>query len=105
MLDGSNFPKILHKLVLPENVFKRVFYTAILGEKGPKVAKLVDLTQIFTLRPLIRPQIHEWGMLEGSKFPKSLHKLILPENLLEKAFYTTILYKKGPKVAKLVDLT
>ena len=97
MLESPDSPKSLHRLLLPENVSKSVFYAVILGEKGPKVAKLVNLTQVLTFRPLIRPLIYEWGMLDGSNFPKSLHKLVLPENV--------ILGEKGPKVAKLVDLT
>ena len=48
MLEGPYSPKSLHELVLPENLFKSAFYTAILDEKGPKVAKMVDLTQILT---------------------------------------------------------
>ena len=39
----------------------------ILGEKGLKIAKLVDSTI--------------WGILKGPKSPKSFHKLILPKNL------------------------
>ena len=42
MLEGPESLKSPHKLVLPENVSKSAFYMAILGEIGPKVAKLVN---------------------------------------------------------------
>ena len=105
MLEGPDSPKSLLKLVLPENVSKSAFYTVILGENGPKVAKLANLTQILSFRPLIMPQIYKWGMLEGLDSPKSLHKLVLPENVSKSAFFTVILGEKGPKVAKQVNLT
>ena len=71
---------------------------------NPKVAKLVNLAQIWTCRPLIRPIIHQRVMLEGQESPKSPHKLVLPENLLISSFYTVHLGEIGPKVAKLVNL-
>ena len=58
VLDGPESPKSPHKLVPPENVSISAFYTVILGEMDPKVAKLVNLVQIWTCRPLIRPIIH-----------------------------------------------
>ena len=93
-----------HKLVLLENGSTSAFYTAILGEMDPKVAKLVNLAQIWTCRPLIRPIIHQRVMLEGPESPKSPHKLVLPENVSISAFYTVILGEMDPKVAKLVNL-
>ena len=45
MLEGSESPKSLHKLVLPENVSVIAFYTVILGEMDPKEAKLVNLAK------------------------------------------------------------
>ena len=45
MLEGSESPKSLHKLVLPENVSIRAFYTIILSEMDPKEAKLVNLAK------------------------------------------------------------
>ena len=80
MLEGPDTPKSLHKLLLPENVFKPAFYAVIPGKIGPKVPKLVNLAQISTCRPLIRPMVHQQVMLEGLKSPKSPHKLVLPEN-------------------------
>ena len=71
---------------------------------GPKVAKLVDLAQIWTCRPLVMPIIHQWVMLEGSESTKSAHKLVLPENVLISAFYPVIQGEMGPKVAKLFNL-
>ena len=64
---------------------------------GPKVAKMVNMAQIWTCRPLIRPIIHQWVMLEGPESPKSPHKLVLPENVSIGAFYTVILGKMDPK--------
>ena len=55
------------------------------------MVKLVNLVQSWTCRPLIRPIIHLRVMLEGSESPKSLHKLVLPENVSISAFYTIIL--------------
>ena len=43
-------------------------------------------------------------MLEGSESPKSLHKLVLPENLLISASYAINLGEMDPKEAKLVNL-
>ena len=50
MLEGSESPKSLHKLVLPENVSISAFYTIILGEMDPKEAKLDNLAkkQVYT---------------------------------------------------------
>ena len=79
------------------------FYSVILGEMGPKVAKVVNLAQIWTCRPLIRPIIHQRVMLEGPKSSKSSHKLVLPENISMSAFYSVILGEMGPKVAKVVN--
>jgi uncharacterized protein YqcC (DUF446 family) len=104
MLEGPESPKSPHKLVLPENVSISAFYTVILGEMDPKVAKLVNLAQIWTCWPLIRPIIHQRVMLEGPESPKSPHKLVLPENVSISAFYTVILGEMDPKVAKLVNL-
>ena len=58
MLEGSESPKIPHKLVLPENVSISVFYTVILGEMDAKMAKIVNFTQIWTCRPLINSIIY-----------------------------------------------
>ena len=104
MLEGPESPKSPHKLVLPENVSISAFYIVILGEMDPNVAKLVNLAQNWTFRPLIRPIIHQRIMLEGPESPKSPHKLVLPENVTISAFYTVILGEMDPKVAKLVNL-
>ena len=45
MLEGSESPKSLHKLVLPENVSISAFYTINLGEMDPKEAKLDNLAK------------------------------------------------------------
>ena len=104
MLEGTESLKSPHKLVLPENVSKSAFYTVILGEMGPNVAKLVNLAQISTCRPLIRPLVHKRVTLEGPDSLKSQHKLVLPENVSNSAFYMIILGEMVPKVAKLVNL-
>ena len=104
MLEGPESPKNPHKLVLPENVSISDFYTIIMGEMDPKVAKLVDLAQIWTFRPLISPIIHQRVMLEGPESPKSPHKLVLPENVSISAFYTVLMCEMDPKVVKLVNL-
>ena len=104
MLAGSESPKSPHKLVLPENVSISTFYTVILGEMDPKVAKLVNLTQNWTFRPLIRPVKYQRVMLEGPESPKSAHKSVLPENVSISAFYTVHMGVMDPKMAKLVNL-
>ena len=71
----------------------------ILGEMDPKVAKLVNLAQIWTCRPLIRPIIHQRDVLEAPESPKSPHKLVLPENVSISAFYMVILGEIYPKVS------
>ena len=43
MLEGQESPKSPHKIVIPENVSISAFYTVIMGEMDPKVAKLVNL--------------------------------------------------------------
>ena len=45
MLEGPESPKSPHKLVLPENVSISAFYTVIMGEMEPNVAKLVNLAK------------------------------------------------------------
>ncbi len=70
----------------------------------PKVAKLVNLAQIWTCRPLIRHIIPQQLVLEGPESLKSPHKLVLPENVSISAFYTVILGEMDPKVTKLVNL-
>ena len=105
MLYGPKSPKSPHKLVLPENVSISAFFTVILGKTDPKTAKLVNLAQKWTFRPLIRPIIYQGVMLEGSESPKIPHKLLLPEIVSIRAFYTVILGEMDPKVAKLVKFT
>ena len=45
MLEGPESPKSPHKLVLAENVSMSAFYTVLVGEMDPKVAKLVNLVR------------------------------------------------------------
>ena len=104
MLKGPQTPKSPHKLVIPDNVLISAFYMVILGEMDLKVAKLVNLAQILTFRPLIRPIIHHRVMLDGPESSKSSHKLVLPESVSISAFYTVILGEMDPKVAQLVNL-
>ena len=105
MLEGPESLKSLHKLVLPENVSIYAFYTVILGEMNPEVAKLVNLAQIWTCSPLLRPIIHKRVMLEGPESLKSLHKLVLPENVLKSKLYEVEMYEMCPKVQYLAVLT
>ena len=71
MLEDQESPKSPHKLVIPENVLVRAFYSVILGEMGRKVAKLVNLAHIWTFRPLIGPIIHQRVILKGPESPKA----------------------------------
>ena len=58
MLEGPESPNSHHKLVLPENVSRSVFNTVLLGKMGPKVAKLVNLAQLSTIRPIMGLWLH-----------------------------------------------
>ena len=101
MLEGPETPKSSHKLVLPENASISAFYTVIMGKMDPKVAKVVNLTQIWTRRPLKRAIIHQRVVLEGPETPKSPYKSVLPENVSISAFYTVIMGKMDPKMPNL----
>ena len=76
----------------------------ILGEMDPEVTELVILAQIWTCRPLIRPIIHQQGMVVDPEFSKSPHKLVQPGNVSIRAFYMVILGKVDLQVAKLVNM-
>ena len=54
-------------------------------------------------RPLISPLNHYQVVLEGLESPKSLPKLVLPENVSKSSFYSVIPSEMGPKVAILID--
>ena len=58
MSDSPESLKSQHKLVVLEKVHQNAFYTITQGEKDPKVAKLVNLAQIVTCRPLKKTIIH-----------------------------------------------
>ena len=60
--------------------------------------------QIPACRPLARPLIHQPGILQSPESPKSLHKLVLPENVPRSGFYTIIVGKMDLKVSKLANL-
>ena len=90
MLEGLESPKSHYKIVLPENETISAFYTINHGEIEAKGTKVVNLAQIWTYRPLIRPITHQRVMIERADFPKSLHKLVLPENVSISAFYRAI---------------
>ena len=102
-LEGPESSKSSYELVKLENVSISALYTAILGEMGPEVPRLVNLAQIWTCRPLIRPIIHQQVMLEGPESPKSLNKLVQPENVSISVFYMVLLGQMDPEVLKLVN--
>ena len=55
--------------------------------------------QIPACRPLARPIIYQPGILQSPESPKSLHKLVLPENVPRSGFYTIIVGEMGPKAS------
>ena len=55
--------------------------------------------------PLKSPLFYKWNPSKGSYFPKSLHRLILPETLSISYFYEVEMYKICPKVVYLTILT
>ena len=59
----------------------------------PKLAKLVNLAQIWTCRLLITPITLQRVVLDGPESPKSPHKLVLPENVSISTFNIVILGK------------
>ena len=67
------------------------------------MAKMVNLNKVLTCRPLFRPIIQQRAMLEDQESPKSPHKLVIPENVLVRAFYSVILGEMVQKVAKLIN--
>ena len=65
ILKGPKSPKSFHKLLLPKNVSRSAFYSIILREMGPKVARLVNAYQILISRPL-RPN-SPMGRIKGPR--------------------------------------
>ena len=100
----AQISQIPYKLVLPDKSKPSAFYTVIPTEMDPKVRKMVNLAQIWTCKPLMRPIIHQLVMLECLESPEYRHKLVQPDNVSISAFYTVILGIMDPKVAKLVNL-
>ena len=83
---GSYSPKSLQKIVLPENVFKVIFYEVELLLKCPKIVCIVILSYFGHSDSLKSPTYYESSTLRGSYSPKSLHKFVLPENVFKNIF-------------------
>ena len=66
----ARISQILYILVLPDKSKPSAFYTVILTEMDPKVIKIVNLAQIWTCKPLMRPIIHQLVMLELLESPE-----------------------------------
>ena len=49
--------------------------------------------------------IHQWVMLEGPESPKSAHKLVLPENVVDSTFLRVFLCERGSLNVNLVNVT
>ena len=83
---GSYSPKSLHKIVLPENVFKAIFCEVEMLLKCPKVVYMVNLSYFGHSDSLKSPTYYESSTFRGSYSPKSLHKFVLPENVFKNIF-------------------
>ena len=97
-LNGSCSRKILHKIVLPENGFISIF----LKWKWPKSAENDIFHAILTILgpydPLKSPWYYQQSTFKGSYSPKSLHKLVLPENGFISIFFELKMLLGSPKV-------
>ena len=79
-LKGSYSPKILHKIVLPENGFISIFLKRKWSKSAQNVIFHAILTNFGPYDPLKGPLRYQECTFKGSYSPKSLHKLVLPEN-------------------------
>ena len=104
ILEGPESTKTPNELVLPEKLLISAYYTVILGEMNPKMAKLDNFAKNWTFRPLMRSIIHQQVMLDGPQSPNSLHKLVLQENVSRRSFYTIIAGEMCLEELKLVNL-
>ena len=101
--NSSYSPKILHKLVLPENIIISYFCGMENHKMYPKVVYLVILTYFRTPTHKIAPYTTTEVHLGAHISPKSLHKFVLPENISISHFCGK--EKMCPKVGYLVILT
>ena len=98
MWKGSYSPKILHKKVLPEYVFMPILFLSENVWKVPKMSYFMQFWPILgPYDPLKSPLHYQQSMLNGSYSPKSLHKLVLPENGFISIFFEVKMFEKCPK--------
>ena len=106
MLKGSYSPKSLIKFILPENLSTSNFRDVEIKEICPKVVYQVILAIMGPYDPLKSPVHYQGSTLKGSYFPKSLHKLVLPENgsisiFFEVKMLWTQKWRLGGKILKI----
>ena len=86
-LQDSYSSKILHKVALPENGFISIFSEWKCSKSAQNVIFHAILTNFGTCNPLKSPFYYQKSTLNGIYFPKSLHKLLLPENGFNSIFF------------------
>ena len=79
-LNGSYYPKILHKIVLPENRVISIFFDVKMTEKCLNVIFHAIWPILGPYGPLKGPLHYQWCSLMGSYSFKILQKILLPEN-------------------------
>ena len=87
---GPKSPKMLQKLILPENVVISYFWDVEMYENCTKVAILANFR---TPHAFYDPLKHQRSTSMGPESPKMLHKLILPENVVISYFWDVEMYK------------
>ena len=86
-------PKILHKIVLPENWFISSFFEVKMIKKCPNVIYHAILTNFGTIWPIQRSLPYQQCMLNGSCSHKILHKIVLPANQKMYSFLSFLKWK------------
>ena len=97
-LNGSYSPKILHKIVLPENGFISIFFWSENYRKVPKISYFMPFWPIFgPYDPLKSPLHYQQRTLQDSYSPKVFHEIVLPENGFISVFFCVKMFVKCPK--------
>ena len=101
---GSNSPKSLCKSVLPEIVFIFNFYDVEVYKIFLKVVYRVICSISRPFHSLKSPLYYQGSKFKCSYSPKSLHRLVLPENVIFFNLYGVGMYKMFLKVINNVSM-
>ena len=102
---GSYFPNSLNKFVLSENVLKPIFCEVEILLRAMKCRIYGYFEQFGPSEPLKSPVYYQRSIFRDSYFPKSLHKILLPENVLKAIFCEVEMLLKCTKVVYMVILS